>query len=108
MLLVVSPAPGRASVDRLGDLFAAARLHVALGLIKAQTGRIPVQIQEGEDFTAGSLWVLDMGLIGDVQQSQIQHISPVGHQALMLPVVEPHVAEIEGKKIATSEVLKIA
>ncbi len=108
MRLVVPPAPDRALIDRLPDLVAAGRLHVALGLMKLQTGRIPVQLQEVEDFSAGFLRILDMGFIGDVQDGQVQRRSPVGHQPLILPVVEPQVAEIESLKVAAREVLEIA
>src|SRR5579863_2652939 len=80
----------------------------ALSLVKVQAARIPRQTHEIEHPSGPILLVLHQAFVGHIEQYlRGQHLTPMSHQAVILPVEMSQVVQIVGVGKRGPEILEI-
>src|SRR5947209_8778131 len=82
--MVMAPTTYRALIDRLPHLGHARCTYNAPSLVKAQTGRVPLQPTPGDQPPRRPFQVGDDLFVIDLQHRHRQHLTPVLHEPMVL------------------------
>ena len=104
--LVMAPSADRAGVDWLTDLIVTRRVHDALGFVKAQASRIPLESDEVDNLVAPGLDVGDEIFVLQIHDWNIQVLFPMLHKSIVLRVIGAKAVEVEIVEVAASKILE--
>src|SRR5215471_10786451 len=109
MLLVFSPAPDRAGIDRLAHLPVADRSYGSLGTMEFETCGFPREAQKIDYPSAFPFKIGDKRLVIDLDHVMGPQLQPMRGQALHVAAAAAAICQIVGEELcAVGKKLKIA